>query len=181
MIHHQEAWQVFSAQGGPLEGQSISPTESRQTSEVIVGAVHVWVWRRSESGDLELLLQKRAKNKPTWPGSLDISVAGHIDAGETQLEAIIREGDEEIGASFETDRIDYIFGYRNFENGLKWVYLYHEREEREYVFNDGEVESLLWVSLSAFKNMVADPSEHNLVPHPPEYFSLLLKSLNHLA
>ncbi len=175
---HTEAWQVFDAMAQPVQGEAIAPVESRKTSEVIVGAVHVWIWRQRQSdGAIEILLQHRAADKPTWPDHLDISVAGHVDAGEQLVDAIIREGDEEIGATFDTDSLEFIFSYRNFDNGIKWVYLYQEPSPVKYVFNDGEVQALQWVDLATFKNMTLAPEEHQLVPHPQEYFAFLLKAL----
>lgn len=176
MIDHQEAWQVFSQNGSPLAGHDILPVESRKTDKIIVGAVHIWVWRRTEVG-IEVLLEKRASTKPTWPGYLDISTAGHIDAGESLFEAAIREADEEIGLTIDVEKLVYFFGYRNFKNGFKWVYLYEITEPTEFVFNDGEVESLDWVKLENFEEMTRDPERYNLVPHPREYFGLLLSTL----
>ncbi len=46
------------------------------------GAVHVWIYVESTG---ELLLQKRADRKDSWPGLWDISSAGHISAGDTSL------------------------------------------------------------------------------------------------
>lgn len=62
--------------------------------------VHVLVFNSSGS----LLLQKRSKTKDIQPGKWDTSVGGHISAGESIEEALIRETEEElgiIGGSFE--------------------------------------------------------------------------------
>ena len=45
----------------------------------------------------ELLLQQRSLNKDVQPGKWDTSVAGHIDIGETPVEAALREALEEVG------------------------------------------------------------------------------------
>ena len=45
-------------------------------------AVHVWIYSESTH---ELLLQKRADCKESWPGQWDISSAGHISAGDSSL------------------------------------------------------------------------------------------------
>ncbi|OMO73907.1 hypothetical protein COLO4_26791 [Corchorus olitorius] len=45
-------------------------------------AVHVWIYSESTQ---ELLLQKRADCKDSWPGLWDISSAGHISAGDSSL------------------------------------------------------------------------------------------------
>ena len=58
-------------------------------------AIHVWVvGQRSGAGFL--LLQRRGPGKDTQPGALDVTVGGHLGAGETWREGL-REAEEEIG------------------------------------------------------------------------------------
>ena len=45
-------------------------------------AVQVWIYVESTG---ELVLQKRADRKDSWPGLWDTSSAGHISAGDTSL------------------------------------------------------------------------------------------------
>ena len=45
-------------------------------------AVHVWIFAESTR---ELLLQRRASCKDSWPDLWDISSAGHISAGDSSL------------------------------------------------------------------------------------------------
>lgn len=59
--------------------------------------VHIWLF----TSDGKILLQKRALNKKVFPGLWDISVAGHIGAGEKILSAAKREVFEEIGLTLE--------------------------------------------------------------------------------
>lgn len=64
----------------------------------------------------EILLQQRSKNKDTNAGLWDISVAGHISAGQDSISAAIREMEEEVNVSLE-DSADiksfrYMFSYR---------------------------------------------------------------------
>jgi isopentenyldiphosphate isomerase len=59
--------------------------------------VHIWFF----TSDEKILLQKRALTKKVFPGIWDISVAGHIGAGEAILEAAKREIFEEIGLKLE--------------------------------------------------------------------------------
>jgi len=54
--------------------------------------VHIWLF----TADKKILLQKRALTKKVFPGLWDISVAGHIAAGETILASAKREVLEEI-------------------------------------------------------------------------------------
>ena len=58
---------------------------------------HIWLF----TSDKKILLQKRALTKKVFPGIWDISVAGHIGAGEAILEGAKREVFEEIGLILE--------------------------------------------------------------------------------
>ena len=86
-----------------------------------------------------------------------------------------------MGATILERDLEFIFSYRNFENGIKWVYLLEQSEDVTYTFNDGEVQALRWVNLTEFIRMTEDPEENNLVPHPQEYYSLLQKALAHFV
>lgn len=59
--------------------------------------VHIWLF----TSDEKILLQKRASTKKVFPGLWDISVAGHIAAGEEVLTSVKREVFEEIGLKLE--------------------------------------------------------------------------------
>jgi isopentenyl-diphosphate delta-isomerase len=79
---------------------------------------HIWFF----TSDEKILLQKRALTKKVFPGIWDISVAGHIGAGEEILEGAKREVFEEIGLILENK--DFIkIGTRihqvNHENGIR--------------------------------------------------------------
>ena len=79
---------------------------------------HIWFF----TSDEKILLQKRALTKKVFPGIWDISVAGHIGAGEEILEGAKREVFEEIGLILENK--DFIkIGTRihqvNHENGIQ--------------------------------------------------------------
>ena len=79
---------------------------------------HIWFF----TSDKKILLQKRALTKKVFPGIWDISVAGHIGAGEEVLEGAKREVFEEIGLILEDK--DFIkIGTRihqvNHENGIQ--------------------------------------------------------------
>ena len=57
---------------------------------------HCWVIGREADGEQFIILQKRADCKDTYPGKLDISAAGHLEAGESVRDGI-REIEEELG------------------------------------------------------------------------------------
>ena len=70
---------------------------------------HIWIYKK-ESGGVELLLQKRAQNKDSYPGCYDISSAGHLARGEGSLEAARRELYEELGIRAKESELRFI-GY----------------------------------------------------------------------
>ena len=55
--------------------------------------VHVWCF----TCDARVLIQQRGKDKDTHPLLWDVSVAGHVGAGEEIEAAALRELEEEIG------------------------------------------------------------------------------------
>lgn len=59
---------------------------------------HCWLVRRGEDGKAYAVFQRRSADKDTNPGCFDITVAGHLAAGESVRDAA-REMEEEIGWS----------------------------------------------------------------------------------
>lgn len=57
-----------------------------------------------------ILLQKRSNNKKLWPNMWDVTVGGHVDAGEFGSQALIREAKEELGIEINEDDVKYIIG-----------------------------------------------------------------------
>jgi isopentenyldiphosphate isomerase len=64
-------------------------------------SVHIWVVLKEGPS---VVLQRRALTKDTHPGKVDVSVAGHLRAGETVLDAVC-EAEEEIGLKVEVHEL----------------------------------------------------------------------------
>ncbi len=56
---------------------------------------HCWVIGREADGDQYVILQKRSRDRD-YPGKIDISAAGHLEAGESVRDGL-RELEEELG------------------------------------------------------------------------------------
>ncbi len=99
----------------------------RRTGEVVLKSeVHrLGLWHRcfhcwicgSDPGGSYLLLQRRAATKETWPNYLDVTVAGHLAAGEETLDGL-REVEEELGLRLAPERLIPI-GTRRVEQEIR--------------------------------------------------------------
>lgn len=77
---------------GVATGESLEKKQAHILSKWHLTA-HIWMY--NSKGDV--LLQKRSSSKKTFPNLWDISVAGHINTGETVEQGACREILEEIG------------------------------------------------------------------------------------
>ena len=63
---------------------------------VVTYGVHMTAYVRSETdGGMKIWVPRRARNKQTYGGWLDNTVAGGIASGESALECLVREAEEE--------------------------------------------------------------------------------------
>ena len=120
---------------------------------------HVWVVRKRADGGYDLLLQKRSSEKDSFAGCYDISSAGHIPAGEGDLESALRELREELGIVAEPDELRFVgvhdgryegeFHGRIFKNHEKSrVFVYEKPVEIETLtLQKEEVESVKWMKI----------------------------------
>ena len=67
---------------------------------------HIWIIRRRNE-KTEILLQKRSRNKDSFPGKFDTSSAGHIQAGDEPMESALRELKEELGISATPEQLHF--------------------------------------------------------------------------
>lgn len=82
---------ILDSHGNPT-GKTALKSEAHRNA-LFHPTVHVWLY----TVDGELLIQQRSENKETHPLLWDVSVAGHIGAGEEIEHSAIREIEEEIG------------------------------------------------------------------------------------
>ena len=143
--------------------------------------VHVWIINSKN----ELLLQLRSMEKENHPGEWDISVGGHIPAGEDDVSSAIRETEEEIGLKITPTDLKFIGSVSQESSKGKKDYINKEVDSVFVVKKDldisklkmqkGEVDELRFIPLVKFKEMIVR-SDKSLVMHPAE-FELLFNYL----
>jgi len=65
------------------------------------------IWVMNSKG--ELLLQKRSKQKESYPGLWEVSCSGHVGAGENSLDSALRELKEELGVDVAAEQLQFLF------------------------------------------------------------------------
>lgn len=126
---------------------------------------HIWFYTPSGG----ILLQQRAKTKSICPLLWDVSVAGHVDAGESIAGGAVREIHEEIGLVISKNglyKIGVFKCFQTYDNGIIDNEFHHTFiaelpvEILELSPQKGEVEALKIVSIKAFKQLL-EQSENN--------------------
>ena len=135
--------------------------------------VHIWIL----NSQAEVLLQKRAMDKETFPGLWDISCAGHVDAGELPEDAAIRELSEELGIQISKKELQYLFTIRQcyhkdnpliIDNEFAEVFLLRSTQDIDSMKCNEEVTDLKWADISELANGRLE----NVAGHGEEYLNL---------
>lgn len=137
--------------------------------------VHVWVVRKKKQG-FDVLLQKRSRDKDSYPGCYDISSAGHIRAGDDYLESAVRELKEELGIEAKPQELHMIGVHKAISDTTFYGTPFLNREYSHVYVYDGtdmdtgklklqkeEVESVLWLDYEEGMSNLFNGTIHNCV------------------
>ena len=146
--------------------------------------IHLWLY--TEDG--KILLQQRSHKKTICPLLWDVSVAGHIDADETFIQAAIRETKEEIGLKLNEEQLTKI-GTRlhesTYNNGEIKDFEFHQVyiaklkvNLEELVPQDNEVEALKLVSFNEFKSLLKQSETNShFIASNTNYYQFVLETI----
>ncbi len=128
-----------------------------------------------------VLLQRRDERKQTDPGKWDISVAGHVSAGQTVLEAALRETEEELGLILYPEELELVFiapreyldtEHQFYDREFHHTFLCRRDVELSTLrLQPGEVIDVTWQSLDEFYHRV-EGDDRGLVGRPGEYTAM---------
>lgn len=143
--------------------------------------VHLWIV--TEHNDI--FLQKRADGFWLGNGYFDATSVGHIQAGQTSMEAVLRESFEELGLELQEDQLVYLLTssisgvgstkkiQKYINNEFQDVFVLRSNINLyDFKFDTGEMKGLELVTKDEFAKMVAERDER-LVPQWKEYETLL--------
>jgi len=120
-------------------------------------AVHALLF----DGKGNLLLQKRSAYKDLCPLLYTTSCSGHVDFGEDYETALIREMREELGIETNLDDYTYIGKVDAQEStGMEFTKVYTITYNEDFKFDEAEVDSLAWISISDFEKKILSESEN---------------------
>jgi len=135
-----------------------------------------------EDEDGRILLQKRAANMVLDPGKWDLSVAGHVDEGQTYKTAVTAELEEEAGLR-DVALQDLGVEFYSYTNGgrrmNKFLKLYRAVVPSDTVFggSKNEVARLEWFGRDELAKMLQDDSGQlseclrQMYLHTPDVFA----------
>ncbi|MFI3241656.1 MAG: NUDIX domain-containing protein [Alphaproteobacteria bacterium] len=164
---------------GNLTGEA-KPRDEVHANGLWHKAVHVWIVNDKD----EILLQKRASCKESFPDMWDISAAGHLSAGDDTITGAIREIEEELGFLITAEELQYI-GSQKVTQFVKEGFINNEFNDifvlrrsldlSKLVLQEEEVNEVKYIPLSTLKEMVANRDE-TLLMHD-EGYKILFKAL----
>ena len=113
------------------------------------GEYHIVVTGIVENSNKQILITRRNKNKKLYPGLWECT-GGSAKAGESSIDATIREIKEEIGIDFTQEEGKFL-GTIQQKNYFRDVWEFkRDIAKRDICYNDGEVIESKWISLDEY-------------------------------
>lgn len=164
-------------------GNKIGTVEREEGIEkgLLLKAVQIWIINPETK---QVLMQERSHKKVNDPGMIDVSASGHVQTGEAPMQAIIREGKEELGERAFEKLIPTIKKLNEFEidfskDGRKGKYLTNEylayscEKLEAYTKQDSEVEKLFFMDYEEVKKMIINKEKNCRIPYNKDTKKLL--------
>lgn len=142
------------------------------------GSIHLWVISTDKK---RVLLQKRSAEKFFFPSIWDISVGGHITAGDEPEETVLREASEELDIDTSKYEMEYVTRVQEdfVNNGItsnEFVYVYKlfaDIDIDSIHLQEEEVSDCRWFTKKEFKELI----KNNEIINHVEEFKIINKIL----
>ncbi|MDP5158852.1 MAG: NUDIX domain-containing protein [Flaviramulus sp.] len=145
---------------------------------------HIWFYNKED----QILLSQRSAKKIICPLLWDVSVAGHIDSGETPKQAAIRETKEEIGLDISENDLIEIGVFKCFQshgndiqdNEFHNTFIVELKAElSELTPQEEEVEALKLISFKKFQHYldVINDDNNHFIASNKSYYECVLNAI----
>ena len=138
--------------------------------------VHLWIYNSKG----QLLLQKRSPKKVVHPKVWDISVGGHVVAGDSPKDGALKEAKEELGLKFSPSDLEF-FDLRKFEEKMPdgwwnrffaWNYIAKSDVNAAKIkFEKAEITEVRWFDTDDLVKHASDP--RSKIKFPPDFKNYL--------
>ena len=165
---------------GEISGKTCLKSEAHKNG-LFHASTHIWIIDFEKN----ILIQKRASNKDVFPNLWDVSVAGHISAGELPTISAIREIKEEVGIKLQENELHYIGTSKKkvihknnlIDNELHHIYICCKKFKIESL--KIQVEEISEIKTIKLEHLIDEISKekNNFVPHGKDYYSFVFKEI----
>lgn len=163
---------------GKKTGKTCLKSEAHKKG-IFHASAHIWIFDTKKN----VLIQKRAVNKDTFPNLWDISVAGHISAGEEPITSALREVEEEIGLIITQEQLCLIGTAQKsiqhhshlIDNELHYIYVCEiDFDIRSLKIQKEEVSAIQSIPLNDLIKKVTTP---DFVPRTDNYYPFVFEKI----
>ncbi|MGN0526940.1 MAG: NUDIX domain-containing protein [Acutalibacteraceae bacterium] len=189
-MNKNELLPVFD-ESGKQTGESVKRYIAHKDG-VPHGASHTYIYK-VVNGEIFILLQRRSKEKESFPDMLDVSSAGHMEYGDTFSETALRELREELGiTATESDLVPLmIYKYYSEDNftgeffkNCEFISVYALKMDvnpKELNLQKEEVSGVVWMSGEDILSELQKPqSEICIKPQDFKRIYSKIKELEHI-
>lgn len=142
-----EIWDILD-ENGEKTNRTIARGETLKPGDYYL-AVHIWI--RNGSG--EYLIQKRADDKPLWPG-MWAATGGAVISGESSLEAVLREIEEELGIRPDAGEMIFVERLKRKDWFTDLWLLEKDVALEDITMQAEEVSAVKWATMDEIRQMI---------------------------
>ena len=125
-------------------------------------SIHIWIVNDKN----EILIQQRSASRKMFP-NMWTNTGGACIAGETSIETVFRELQEELNVIPNIDNLELIASYKRKKDYVDVWLLKQNININDLKFNDNEVQAAKWVSIEEWKKLLI---EEQAVKSSTDYF-----------
>ena len=124
----------------------------------------------------KILIHQRSKNKKVYPSLWSLFVRGHVQAGESSIDACKREIKEEIGIDINEDELEFIYTLKEeakskdyIENMFYDTYILRKDIDiKDITIQKEEVDDIKYISIDEVYSLIKNGSK-DFVPNDEDY------------